>query len=687
MLPEDAAPALNLDFEPPRALPTGSVVAQRFSIIELIGHGGMGLVYKAQQIHMEHIVALKMLLSETSSASGDYRRFQREAQAASRLDHPNIVKIHDFGFADGQAYLCMDYIEGQSLEDMVKEAPLRLDTFRQVFKQACAALQHAHDKGMVHRDLKPSNLMLSSRGGDAFFLTVLDFGLVKMLHGSSNQKLTATDMLVGSPLYMSPEQCQCLNLDHRSDIYSLACVMYESLAGVPPLQAENCFDVMNKHVSASPVSIREAVPGTYVPLALELAIMKAMSKNPADRQQSMLELSEDIERSFSGAPDPVCAATALLNSRQDKTGRLQRKPRSPWKVVAAGFGILVSVLLLIASGMLLDELIHMQRKAPDKSLPASLPDRKLQPLTEGSPAPEGNSAMDTVQPAKTTTPAPGPAATVLRVGEQPGKEAQSERRRPAKAEKQCKVAASKEQPPVRSAPLDDARQASGTAVDANGSIRGSEGQASDLARLVCSSFNQRDYKATREYLKRFKEQFLLKPTAMKNEDLLFRNVLAVGENMPGGEDFDLSESLMKGWLEAFSGTNFNPTRNSIKMMLELSRLYFRMERRQQGDELLQEALKNAEAISEQALQDEIKAEIARHTGSGPDRPHERGFDSLQLYRRPSWGSGPGQGFGPEVRGPRDHFGFRRGFPPAAGNARPFGGSGMPDSPPSNGSPR
>jgi tRNA A-37 threonylcarbamoyl transferase component Bud32 len=288
-----------------KILPPDTVVSERYRLMEVLGRGGMGVVYKAEQIHMKKFVAMKMMLQQATASQADHRRFQREAQAASLLSHPNIISIYDFGFYEGQAYLCMDYLQGKNLEDFIKGNPLTLDQFRHIFAQACDALQHAHDKGIVHRDLKPGNLCISERNGDPLHLFVLDFGLVKMMGGGNDGKLTTTNMVVGSPLYMSPEQCRALNLDHRSDIYSLACVMYESLCGIPPFRANTVFDMMNAHISQPPVPIRETAPGVYVPAGLDKAILQALAKNPDDRPQSMNEFAKAIEASFSGAPDVV----------------------------------------------------------------------------------------------------------------------------------------------------------------------------------------------------------------------------------------------------------------------------------------------------------------------------------------------------------------------------------------------
>ena len=347
---------LDIDALPePKMLEPGTIVAERYRIVDSIGKGGMGIVYKASNIHMGKTVAMKLMLQETSTNSQDYRRFQREAQAASLLDHPNIVSIHDFGFSGRQAYLCMDYLEGTSLDLLVEKQPLTVDQFRHIFAQACDALQHAHDKGIVHRDLKPSNIMITERRGDKNYVVILDFGLVKMMESGSDHKLTATNMVVGSPLYMSPEQCRAQPLDQRSDIYSLGCVMYEALTGVPPLMADTIFDLMNAHISQEPAPLRDALPGLYVPAALERVILQALAKDPAKRFQSMNELAKAIEASFSGAPElAVSRSTPAIKNGNGNlaAGRSQelrrKKEQVPRGVYAAVIGWIIVASVITA---------------------------------------------------------------------------------------------------------------------------------------------------------------------------------------------------------------------------------------------------------------------------------------------------------------------------------------------------
>jgi serine/threonine protein kinase len=283
----------------PHAL-IGSLVAERYRILSVAGFGGMGVVYKAEQIHMSRVVALKMLLRGADEQA--FRRFRQEARAASLLDHPNIVGIYDFDVInDAQAYLAMDFLDGASLSQLVRHlGPLPVARVMHMFAQACDALEHAHNHGVVHRDIKPSNLVLIEKNGAGDFLKIVDFGLVKLMSGGEDQKLTTTNMVVGSPLYMSPEQCRGLEVDHRTDIYSLGCVMYEALVGKPPLAGDTPLDTLYKHIATPPLSMSNANPNVFVPLALEQVIQKSLSKDPAQRQQSMSELREELQAAASG---------------------------------------------------------------------------------------------------------------------------------------------------------------------------------------------------------------------------------------------------------------------------------------------------------------------------------------------------------------------------------------------------
>lgn len=370
----------------PTVLQPGSMIADRYRVIDILGHGGMGVVYKAQHVHMDKVVAIKMMLQpNTSASSQDYRRFQREAQAASMVDHPNIVSIHDFGYFEKQAYLCMDYLSGNSLDQLLNRAPLKLDEFRHIFRQACDALQHAHEKGLIHRDLKPSNIMITERRNDPLFPVILDLGLVKLVNGTdlekSDHKLTMTNMVVGSPLYMSPEQCRAHQLDHRSDIYSLGCVMYEALTGVPPLRADTLFDIMSKHISETPKPLRDEAKGVYVPAALERLIFKAMAKAPEDRVQSMQELAQGIEHAFSGAPEIVAPRSGSVSGSvpvgsASITGKQKKIKKQNQLLIGLSIAFGTMLIFMVPAGIMYNAYMQKEKNkqthAPGTVLPAAV---------------------------------------------------------------------------------------------------------------------------------------------------------------------------------------------------------------------------------------------------------------------------------------------------------------------------
>src|SRR5262249_42826160 len=192
------------------------------------------------------------------------QRFQKEAQAVGNLDHPNIVKVFDFGVDEkDRPYLVMDFLEGKTLGELIKtHGSLPMDQAVHIFEQACDSLDHAHGKGLVHRDLKPGNIMVVKGHRDDHSVKILDFGIAKIVGdgGAVSQTLTNTGEIFGSPLYMSPEQCQTGSLDLRSDIYSMGCLMYETLAGKPPLQGATAYETIYKHINEMPKPLRAVKP-------------------------------------------------------------------------------------------------------------------------------------------------------------------------------------------------------------------------------------------------------------------------------------------------------------------------------------------------------------------------------------------------------------------------------------------
>ena len=279
---------------------TGSILAEQFEIISLIGRGGMSAVYKARQLTMERLVAIKVLHLHLVSHSVTMKRFQQEAKAVSKLTHPHIVAVHDFGtLPERQPYLVMEYLEGDTLAAVLeREKLLGFERALPIFRQICQGLEHAHQRGIIHRDVKPSNVILLQSEVVPDFVKIVDFGIAKLLplSGIEGQKLTRTGEVFGSPQYMSPEQARGHSPDARSDIYSLGCIMYEVLTGEPPFLAQSLLETMYMRLTDDPAPISDKRPDLGVPYAVEDVVLKALSREPDQRQQSMAELAGQIEK-------------------------------------------------------------------------------------------------------------------------------------------------------------------------------------------------------------------------------------------------------------------------------------------------------------------------------------------------------------------------------------------------------
>ncbi len=277
----------------------GTVFADRYEIVSLIGEGGMGKVYKALHKLMKRMVAIKVVHPHLVSSAATLTRFQQESEAVSSLNHTNIVTVHDFGLVP-RAFLVMDYLDGVSLADLLESCDhLDLDRSLYIFVQICAGLAHAHRCGVVHRDLKPNNIMLINVDGKPDIVKVVDFGIAKlMLKGTADlvsKNLTATGQICGSPLYMSPEQCLAKPMDARSDIYSLGCIMYRTLTGNQPILGQELIECLYNHVNVAPQSFQDTCAGLNLPQALEAIVMKCIEKAPQNRFQSMLDLKDALE--------------------------------------------------------------------------------------------------------------------------------------------------------------------------------------------------------------------------------------------------------------------------------------------------------------------------------------------------------------------------------------------------------
>ena len=272
----------------------------QFQILQKIGSGGMGSVYKAAQPAMNRMVAVKILHPKLTNRKDLVSRFRREARAMSHLTHPNTVKVFLYGdLEDGSLYIVMEYLEGRNLNQTVrKEGPLAVERAIPVLIQVCGALQEAHLQGIIHRDLKPENIFLSTNGGLRDYPKVLDFGLAKVTERElrpGSIMLTQEGMVFGTPEFMSPEQAQGKPLDARSDIYSLAVILYEVLTGKLPFDARTPMEYIQMHVTRPPIPIDERVPGRTFPSGFDAVMKKALEKRPEDRYASAADFAQALK--------------------------------------------------------------------------------------------------------------------------------------------------------------------------------------------------------------------------------------------------------------------------------------------------------------------------------------------------------------------------------------------------------
>lgn len=279
----------------------GREVAGRYRILTKLGEGGMGAVYKAEQISLKRTVALKVLRPELSAEPGMVRRFNAEAELAARLSHPNTVTLFDFGQdADGCLFIAMEYLEGVSLREVLtREGALVPGRALAICEQLCASLADAHSRGIVHRDLKPDNVMLVQRGRQTDVVRVLDFGIAKLREEQGDvtaMPMTRAGDLIGTPQYMAPEQIRGETVDARTDVYALGAMLYEMVTGRLPFEAPTLMAILSKHLTEMPVPPRERRPDLRIPPSLSQLIMDALQKEPARRPATMDAFADRLAR-------------------------------------------------------------------------------------------------------------------------------------------------------------------------------------------------------------------------------------------------------------------------------------------------------------------------------------------------------------------------------------------------------
>ena len=358
----------------------GAVLLGRYRLIRVIGEGAMGRVYEAEQQMgaTTRRVAVKALHAVLARDATLAERFRRECGVVIKLEHPNTIRFLDFGdLPDGRSAIVMEYVDGETLDDRLARGPLALELVYRIVHQVSGALHEAHERGIVHRDLKPDNVMLTERAGESDVVKVCDFGIAKV-EVEDQEQLTQQGAVLGTPQYMSPEQFMGSALDARSDVYSLAVMVYEMLTGALPFEAGNVFQWAQRHLRADPIPMEAHPAGAMVPEAPRRAVMRALSKDPAMRPASVIDFARELtgaaeipsgfgmrqpavekpvevtkemsfsEESLPGAPGSPRVATALGHAPLEPSVPRTREHapvKRPTPPRARGRGVLVFVVM------------------------------------------------------------------------------------------------------------------------------------------------------------------------------------------------------------------------------------------------------------------------------------------------------------------------------------------------------
>lgn len=314
----------------------------RYKVEALVGQGGMGMVFRAQDTELNRTVAIKILLFEGAHEEEVHVRFLREAKALALLDHPNIVRIFSSGINEqGNPYHVMEFLEGESLSRELQAGPLTAAHFFEVFSQVLCGLEHAHKENIVHRDLKPANIMRCVESDGTVLYKIIDFGIARInLNPEEHAKtLTKSNAILGSPHYISPEQCRGQRGDFLSDIYSLGCIMYECIIGHPPFQGETAFETMYKHMTEPSIKL-DVMAVSVQSKRLATLIDRCLEKKPELRPQSVSEIAIELNEAFS-------EGSAYLDLFSNKPKSIQKGHRP---LIMTGVSLLLIVVTAAAIG-------------------------------------------------------------------------------------------------------------------------------------------------------------------------------------------------------------------------------------------------------------------------------------------------------------------------------------------------
>ncbi len=395
----------------------GAVVAGRFAVLELLGAGSMGTVYRARQEAMGRDVALKIVRAERLMDSQAKTRFQREAHAMSMLESPYTVTVFDFGeihagldeprALDGSLYLAMELLDGESIGDRIRRlGRLEVAEALIILRHALASLAEAHEKGIIHRDLKPDNLIVVRTNAGELKAKVLDFGIAKLLttDGRVDVLETQAGTVFGTPRYMSPEQAQGTTLDARSDLYALGVILYHMLVGSPPFADQDAVVVMAHHIKSVPKRPTEVALGLRLPVGLEELLMRVLHKDPARRPQSAFLFAAELDQISLGASERSGTMSVVAH--------LSARPQRERRLMLAGMAA-VAIGGLLVAGYGMQRFFAAER--PSSVGPSAARTVASAPMFAGSPsdvAPEDSSAAALPLPEPTASASAAPAMSV-----------------------------------------------------------------------------------------------------------------------------------------------------------------------------------------------------------------------------------------------------------------------------------
>jgi serine/threonine protein kinase len=385
-----AAPDAHIIQSGVAGFPEKQILNKRYELLECVGQGGVGFVYKGRDLTNGQLVALKIMRPDLAKNELATKRVMREVEVVSSLSNSNLGQVYGYGQEqNGSPYLVMEFVEGKNLEEILKvEGKLKLARALEIFSQICAGLICAHTNGIIHRDLKPSNVIIQTAQNGQDRATIVDFGFARLLREANDSvRLTQEGEVFGSPAYMSPEQCLGEELGVRSDIYSLGCLMYETLVGIPPLIGENVLATVAKQIRGVAASMTSH--DTSIVEDIDAIVLKCLNKEPLLRYQSVSDLRVDLEKIKRGEHVKVPMKRSHNQAKSEKNSEDRRSLRSTESVygkISSMIGIVLLAALLIGggSGVAVWLLMQKQSGAVNVSPPPEPPSATVLPREQSA---------------------------------------------------------------------------------------------------------------------------------------------------------------------------------------------------------------------------------------------------------------------------------------------------------------